>query len=384
MNPLFRIRGWLARVMLRGRLLEWWVRRKVRKLEVRYHQELVKSSLKPAVSQTIPVLKSGAPLRRMLMIGDFQWELRELAPELSKLCELETFDLHPALRRHNHTGRLPAEIATRTIADFIGSHNSYEPDVILFYARPALLSDEVFHSLRKKWACPLLGMNLDDKIEFLHYNLFTAGNDDYQRWARQFDLNLSNVRAAVDWYGDRKLPVIYMPEGYHPKVADPPQNIAGFCREISFVGSRKTEREIFFRELLKLGVPIQPVGSGWPDSESGKNPEAVYRSSMLNLGIGFASPSETLTTLKTRDFECPGAGACYLTTFNWELALHFDVGREILCYRSPLELVEQFSFYRRRPEECLKIAQAAWRRCVAEHTWEHRFRKIFQQTGFKL
>jgi hypothetical protein len=175
-----------------------------------------------------------------------------------------------------------------------------------------------------------------------------------------------------------------MPEGYHPKVADPPQNIAGFCREISFVGSRKTEREIFFRELLKLGVPIQPVGSGWPDSESGKNPEAVYRSSMLNLGIGFASPSETLTTLKTRDFECPGAGACYLTTFNWELALHFDVGREILCYRSPLELVEQFSFYRRRPEECLKIAQAAWRRCVAEHTWEHRFRKIFQQTGFKL
>jgi hypothetical protein len=149
MNPLFRIRGWLARVMLRGRLLEWWVRRKVRKLEVRYHQELVKSSLKPAVSQTIPVLKSGAPLRRMLMIGDFQWELRELAPELSKLCELETFDLHPALRRHNHTGRLPAEIATRTIADFIGSHNSYEPDVILFYARPALLSEEDFHSLRK-------------------------------------------------------------------------------------------------------------------------------------------------------------------------------------------------------------------------------------------
>ncbi|HUA68269.1 MAG TPA: glycosyltransferase [Candidatus Saccharimonadales bacterium] len=343
----------------------------------------MKSSVKPISSQTITGLKSSGPLRRMLLIGDFQWELKELAPELSKICEMEIFDLHPDLHRHKPAGQPPAEIVARAIAGFIGSQHGLEPDVILFYARPALLSDEVFHLLRKKWSCPLLGMNLDDKIEFLQYNLFSSGNDNYQRWARQFDLNLSNVRAVVDWYGDRKLPVVYMPEGYHPKVAGPAQDVAGFHREISFVGSRKPEREIFFRELLKLGVPIQPVGYGWPDSESGKDPEAVYRSSMLNLGIGFASPSETLTTLKTRDFECPGAGACYLTTFNWELAMHFDIGREILCYRSQSELVEQFSFYRRRPEECLKIAQAAWRRCVAEHTWEQRFRKIFQQTGFK-
>jgi hypothetical protein len=31
----------------------------------------------------------------------------------------------------------------------------------------------------------------------------------------------------------------------------------------------------------------------------------------------------------------------------------------------------------------LKMAQAAWRRSVAEHTWEKRFRKIFRQLGFK-
>jgi hypothetical protein len=41
-----------------------------------------------------------------------------------------------------------------------------------------------------------------------------------------------------------------------------------------------------------------------------------------------------------------------------------------------------YFWYGRRPEACLKIAQAAWRRAIVEHTWEQRFRKIFQQTGF--
>jgi hypothetical protein len=65
-----------------------------------------------------------------------------------------------------------------------------------------------------------------------------------------------------------------------------------------------------------------------------ENPNSVFRDSQINLGIGFASPSFTLTTVKGRDFECPGVGACYLTTYNWELPLHYELGKEILCYRS--------------------------------------------------
>ena len=77
-------------------------------------------------------------------------------------------------------------------------------------------------------------------------------------------------------------------------------------------------------------------------------------------------------------------GACYLTTYNWELTNHYELGKEILCYRSVEELIEMYSWYRKRPQECLRIAQAAWRRCANEHTWEKRFRKVFLETGFKL
>lgn len=373
----------LVAPVLRGRVLEAWIQRKLGKLERAYTLALTEASGgKPSPETPRPLTKS-APLRRLLFISDIMWEGRELTPELAKICAVETLNLHPTLETAV-SGKPPAVVVEKAIEAYIHDNKNYEPDAIFFYARASLLSGESFHLLRKRWKCPLFGMNLDDKMEFLNYKIFAAGNDNYGHWAKQFDLNLSNVRAVVDLYTDRGLPVVYLPEGFHPKVSGPPTSTSDFKYEFSFVGSKRPEREIFFRRLRSMGVPIEPIGWGWPNSEGGKNPEATYRASQICLGIGLAAPSQTLTTLKTRDFECPGAGACYLTTYNWELTLHYDLGREILCYRNEDEMAEMFSFYRRRPEACLSIAKAAYRRCLAEHTWEHRFRKIFQQAGFNV
>jgi hypothetical protein len=382
MKVLSRLRRGLARLVLRGWLLDWWLRRKVSRLERRYVAELVRASTNPAPAGAPPGVKHGDPLRRILFISDVQWELKELAPELEKICSLEMLNLRPHLPQGMAHHAL-ADVVRSVVNDFVVARPSLEPDVVLLYARAAILSHGLFEVLRERWACPLLGMNLDDKIEFLDYGLYSEVNDNYQEWAKRFDLNLSNVRAVVDWYHDRGLPVYYMPEGYHLKPGlGLPTHATGYRYEISFVGSKRLERETFIRRLQRLGVPVEPIGFGWPNSEGGHHPESVYRASLINLGIGFAAPSRTLTTLKTRDFECPGSGACYLTTYNWELGLHYDLGKEILCYRSMEELVELFSFYRRRPQACLAIAQAAYRRCLNEHTWEKRFRKAFREMGF--
>src|SRR5207245_2650125 len=129
----------------------------------------------------------------------------------------------------------------------------------------------------------------------------------------------------------------------------------------------RPERIKLIRDLQRHGVPVEPFGDGWERSAEGAYPEKIYRASMINLGIGLASPSVKLATLKTRDFECPGSGSCYLTTYNWELALHYEIGKEILCYRTVEELIEMYSYHRRRPKLCLEIAQAAYRRCLTDH-----------------
>src|SRR4029450_9995183 len=99
-------------------------------------------------------------------------------------------------------------------------------------------------------------------------------------------------------------------------------------------------------------------GQGWPKGQFANDGWQIYQESQLSLGIGYNLTGSQITNLKNRDFECPGAGGCYLTTFDWELAELFHVGREILCYRNVDEFVEMYSYYIRRPETCLAIARA--------------------------
>lgn len=344
--------------------------------------ELVRTPSANFPASMAPVRAPSSPeLRQILLIADCMWEQQDLVPELGRIAPTRVLDLHPQLK-DSTPGPAQSEIVAETVRAFASGFAGPAPDAILFYARPGLLSDEVFHVLRKRWACPLLGMNLDDKFQFFPYGIFRGGVDNYQRWARQFDLNITNCLPATDWYRERGLPCVYAPHGiHHPAGLTEPAS-ANFKYEFGFLGSIKPERKLIVEQLNQAGVTINLFGAGWPQSQWVDNPNTVFRSTQINLGIGFASPSLALTTVKGRDFECPGAGACYLTTYNWELPQHFELGREILCYRSIEELIELYSYYRRRPEDCLKIARAAWRRCQAEHTWEKRFRRVFREAGF--
>ncbi len=378
MTLIRRLRLWLARLILRGDLGRRWTLRKIQKLENHYLHALVVSSAHP-LPQPKPAPAAPKPaIRRLLVIADFMWEKVSLIPELEKICPVSTLDLNPALRE-NRDQILPSDVVLRTVDKFLADQPGLQPDAILFYARPSLLSDDVFARLRQRWSVPLIGMNLDDKVEFLDFQIFYHGNHNYQRWARKFDLNICSSLAVLDWYRQAGLPCIYAPGGAYqpPGLAIPAST--DFAHQLSFVGSCKPERQVVIEQLQSAGVPVKLFGSGWPGGTWVDDPVQVFRASQMNLGIGLASPSLVLTNLKARDFECPGVGGCYLTTYNWELAAHYDIGREILCYRSVEELIEIFSYYRHRPDECLRIAQAGWRRCANEHTWEQRFRAVLRQ-----
>jgi Glycosyl transferases group 1 len=377
------LRSNLRRLLLRGPVHDRWAARRGRQIDAAYCAQLVGTLSAPNAPVAAHVSTAPSALRQILLIADCMWEQNDLVPELARIAETRTLDLHPLLATASHQ-QSPASVVTKAVSDFAANETKWSPDVILFYARPNLLSEEVFHVLRRRWQCPLLGMNLDEKLQFFPYGILADQNDNYQLWARKFDLNITNCLAATDWYRARGCPVIYSPQGVRqPPDLTPPAS-GDFQYDFSFLGTIKLERVAVIRELQRRGLSIRLFGAGWPNSQWVDNANAVFRASQINLGIGFATPSFALTTIKGRDFECPGVGACYLTTYNWELMFHWELGKEILCYRSMEELVEMYAYYHKRPAECLKIAQAAWRRSVAEHTWEKRFRKIFRQTGFKV
>jgi len=375
------IRHWVRRMFLRGRLLEAWHLNKSRRLERAYCRQLLGLAAQPVPAPVQLNLPRRRAVRSILLIADVMWELDQLVPELRKIGQVSLLDLHPALERRP-PGPSRIEAVARAVEDFARVQKSLDPDVILFYARPSILSDAAFEHLRRRWSCPLLGMNLDDKTQFFPYGIFSAGDDNYRHWAAKFDLNITSAPAAVDWYHHSGLPCIYVPPGFHlPEDLPPPGPEPRFNYTLSFVGSCRLERKLIIDQLLALGLPITLFGQGWPTSQWAQRPAQIYRASQLNLGIGLCTASGGMTNLKARDFECPGVGACYLTTYNWELLQHWDAGREILFYRTVEELVEVYTYYRRRPQDCLRIAQAAYRRAAAEHTWEKRFRTLFAQAG---
>lgn len=373
----------IRRFLLRGFLLEKWVLKKDKSLDRAYSRALVRAGLAEVPQTQPPSFVHRDALRSILFIADFMWEQNELVPELAKVVPVTTIDVGEAVRRKKN-GTSSSEAVAGCIDTFARSTNARSPDLILLYARSSLLSDQVFHTLRKHWSCPVFGMNLDDKVHFFPYGIYSTRDDNYLHWASMFDLNLTSSVTAADWYRQQGFPCLYFAMGFHSTPDARPLSVPTFKYGISFIGSRKREREVLVGKLLECGVPITLFGQGWPNAGWIDDPRQVYRQSQINLGMGFATSTGGISNLKARDFECPGAGACYLTTYNWELSMHYEIGKEILCYRTPEELLEIYFHYARRPEICLRIAQAAFRRCAAEHTWENRFRKVFREVGFKI
>jgi len=109
---------------------------------------------------------------------------------------------------------------------------------------------------------------------------------------------------------------------------------------------------------------------------------AILNRSVINLGMGGIGYSEALTNVKSRDFEIPGAGGgAYLTSFNADLAQHFVVGEQILCYSNRFELVEILRYYLAHPDEAAAIGRRARQRSLAEHRWLHRYERVLRVLG---
>jgi len=93
-------------------------------------------------------------------------------------------------------------------------------------------------------------------------------------------------------------------------------------------------------------------------------------------GIGYSSQ---ITNVKGRDFELPALrGGAYVTTYNADLARHFDVGREILCWHSLDELLEITRFLLRTPSAGRRLAALAYERCRREHRWSQRYLSVLK------
>src|SRR5204862_6455883 len=85
--------------------------------------------------------------------------------------------------------------------------------------------------------------------------------------------------------------------------------------------------------------------------------------------------------IKGRNFEVPGCGGFLLTQRVPHLEDYFVEGEEIGVFDNEDDLIAQIRHWLEHPGERAAVAEAGYRRVLAEHTYDHRFDEIFRVAG---
>ena len=81
-------------------------------------------------------------------------------------------------------------------------------------------------------------------------------------------------------------------------------------------------------------------------------------------------------------FEVPMSGGLYLTQDNPELALVYDINKEIVTYTDEKDCFRKILWLLKNPSIADEIRKRGRERALKDHTWEKRFDEIFELAGF--
>lgn len=195
------------------------------------------------------------------------------------------------------------------------------------------------------------------------------------------DLVLTTTPEACLWYAVEGCPAVFWPEASDPAIFHPMGGAKKF--DVCFVGGRSGIRPKIVQAIRERGIHVECYGNGWPKGRiATEDVPALFTSSKIVLGVGTIGHCTDFYSLKMRDFDATLSGSMYLTHANPDLKMLFEVGKDIVCYKTPEECADRCEYYIANETEREAIARAGRERSLHDHTWEARFEKLFRLLGF--
>jgi spore maturation protein CgeB len=169
--------------------------------------------------------------------------------------------------------------------------------------------------------------------------------------------------------------------------------------DATFVGQPHGDRRQTVAMLNEAGLPVECWGFGWPAGQlEHRQMVEVFASSRINLNLSnssdapglkaslrrllhFRPPPPRPPQIKGRNFEVPGCGGFLLTERVPHLERYFELDHEVAVFEGVGDLADKVRYWLDHDEERQGVADAGYRRVLSEHTYDHRFAKIFETLG---
>jgi hypothetical protein len=278
-----------------------------------------------------------------------------------------------AVRRTRNTQRLWALVSGLAASGWI-------PDLLLTQTWGCLVEPEVFSRIRKDFGTLIVNIAMDDRHQYWGRKV-NGEWDGTWPLIPHLDFTLTAAPEAVDWYRKEGGKALFFPEASDSDIFHPMPELPKI-HDVSFVGSRYGIRERVVTALRETGIQVTAYGSGW---DSGRiavdHVPQLFAQSKIVLGVSAIGHCADFVGLKLRDFDAPMSGSCYLTQHNDDLHGLYDLGREIVTYHSVATCVERARYLLSHDAEREAFASAGRARAVQDHTWDVRFRTLFECIG---
>ncbi len=187
-------------------------------------------------------------------------------------------------------------------------------------------------------------------------------------WEKFSDTHRSRAKNPI-WRLSRKLKEFMMDTYWQD----------GFRRLLALELFRSGSR--IFHEKPAVTLPAEIIGGVLSDSDM----IPTYSRSKINLGFSscgeIGETEERIVQIRLRDFEVPMSGGFYMVEYMEELEEFFDIGKEVVCYSDPEDLVGKIKYYLEHDNQREEIRRAGYKRALRNHTWHQRFEMAFKQMG---
>ena len=180
-----------------------------------------------------------------------------------------------------------------------------------------------------------------------------------------------------------------------------PNGEKSYKYDISFVGGSHSVRRWIVQEFKKQGLHVNTFGFGWPKGPvSLAEMQNIFLQSKINLNLSNsvnwdiryllhswknilvrAKSKKTVNQMKARNFEIPYFEGFQLAEYLPTIENYFDIGKNIVCYSNVDEAIQLAKFYLENHDLREKIKSQSIIHVHLQHTYLHRFEKIFKQIG---